>query len=181
FKLTSYEDLAIQAVIPEEFFVNPNAWNVKVPLVVYATINIHETDRVLQQFRFRQLIPMAPQDLDDLHHIDLRRSDENWSIFHSQVNMWNDRYVLLSTRKPIIITELACDLEYMPWFKIHGKPYLYREEARSRHPHRSRPRRPPLNPRAGEAGPSSTPTLDYWSSIPDILHVRTILFPDDDV
>ncbi|MBA0696564.1 hypothetical protein Goari_003107, partial [Gossypium aridum] len=45
FELTSYEDLAIQAVVPEEFFVNPNAWNVKVPLVLYATVDIHETDR----------------------------------------------------------------------------------------------------------------------------------------
>ncbi|MBA0786085.1 hypothetical protein Gotri_025125 [Gossypium trilobum] len=83
FEWTPYEDPAIQKVIPEEFFVNPNTWHVKVPLVVYATVQMHETDRVLRQFGFQQSISMTPQDLDDLHSIDLRRSDENWSVFHS--------------------------------------------------------------------------------------------------
>ncbi|KAK5812046.1 hypothetical protein PVK06_027441 [Gossypium arboreum] len=71
--------------------MNPNVWHMKVSLVVY--------DRVLQQFGFRQYIPMAPKDLDDVHPINLRGQ-----------------------------TKLACDLNYMLWFRIHGKPYLYREE-----------------------------------------------------
>ncbi|KAA3466679.1 serine/threonine-protein phosphatase 7 long form-like protein [Gossypium australe] len=69
--------------------------------------------------------------------------------------MWNNRYDILPTCEPIIVPELACDLKYIPWFRIHGKLYLYREEARSHHPHNSRPRRVPLNPRTVEAGPSS--------------------------
>ncbi|KAK5794402.1 hypothetical protein PVK06_035626 [Gossypium arboreum] len=44
-------------------------------------------------------IPVAPQELDNLHHINLRRLDENWLI--------------------------------------HGKPYLYEEEARHCYPHTS--------------------------------------------
>ncbi|MBA0787248.1 hypothetical protein Gotri_027607 [Gossypium trilobum] len=47
FEWTSYEDLTIQAIISNEFFVNPNTWHVKVPLVVYATVEMHEADRVL--------------------------------------------------------------------------------------------------------------------------------------
>ncbi|MBA0785305.1 hypothetical protein Gotri_025176 [Gossypium trilobum] len=42
-----------------------------VPLVNYATIETHQTDRVLRQFGFRQLIPVAPEVLDDEHKIDL--------------------------------------------------------------------------------------------------------------
>ncbi|MBA0816165.1 hypothetical protein Gohar_000858, partial [Gossypium harknessii] len=42
------QDPAIQAVIPEEFFVNPNAWHVKVQLIVYTTVEMHETNRVLR-------------------------------------------------------------------------------------------------------------------------------------
>ncbi|MBA0638793.1 hypothetical protein Godav_029108, partial [Gossypium davidsonii] len=49
---------------------------------MYATMEIHEADRVLQQFRFQQSIHVAPQELDDLHCIDLRQSDTNWSVFH---------------------------------------------------------------------------------------------------
>ncbi|KAG8483320.1 hypothetical protein CXB51_022553 [Gossypium anomalum] len=47
FEWTPYEDPAIQEVILEEFFVNPNIWHMKVSLVVYITIEMHETNRVL--------------------------------------------------------------------------------------------------------------------------------------
>ncbi|MBA0673702.1 hypothetical protein Goklo_000053, partial [Gossypium klotzschianum] len=44
---TLYEDLVIRAVISDEFFQNPNIWHVKAPLVNYATVEMHQTDRVL--------------------------------------------------------------------------------------------------------------------------------------
>ncbi|MBA0859845.1 hypothetical protein Goshw_011371, partial [Gossypium schwendimanii] len=40
------------AVISDELFQNLNIWHVKVPLVNYATVEMHQTDRVLQQFKF---------------------------------------------------------------------------------------------------------------------------------
>ncbi|MFQ6623941.1 hypothetical protein Gotur_003361 [Gossypium turneri] len=64
FQWTPYEDLTIRAVISDEFFQNLNIWHVKVQLINYATIEMHQTDRVLQQFRFRQSIPKAPEVLD---------------------------------------------------------------------------------------------------------------------
>ncbi|MFQ6647493.1 hypothetical protein Gotur_020715 [Gossypium turneri] len=39
-------DPAIRAVIPDEYFQNPNAWYVKVPLVNFATMEIHQSDRL---------------------------------------------------------------------------------------------------------------------------------------
>ncbi|KAH1082655.1 hypothetical protein J1N35_022416 [Gossypium stocksii] len=47
--------------------------HVMMSLVVYATVEMHESDEVLRQFGFRQTIPSAPQDIEDLHHINLRR------------------------------------------------------------------------------------------------------------
>ncbi|KAH1091267.1 hypothetical protein J1N35_018524 [Gossypium stocksii] len=116
--------------IPSEFLVNPNIWHLKVPLIVYATIKMHESDKVMQQFGFRQTIPSSPQDIEDLHYIDLRgRIVENWPTFHMEyINLWNNRYNFLPIRKPIIVMELAYDLEYMSWFRHHGKPYLLAEE-----------------------------------------------------
>ncbi|MBA0784675.1 hypothetical protein Gotri_028199, partial [Gossypium trilobum] len=67
----------IRAVILDEFFQNPNIWHVKVSLVNYATTEMHQMDRVLRQFEFRQLIPVAPEVLDDKHKIDLRQSNTN--------------------------------------------------------------------------------------------------------
>ncbi|MBA0875661.1 hypothetical protein Goshw_028487 [Gossypium schwendimanii] len=49
---TPYEDPAIRAVISDEYFQNPNAWHVKIALVNYTTVEIHQSDRVLRQFRF---------------------------------------------------------------------------------------------------------------------------------
>ncbi|KAH1106782.1 hypothetical protein J1N35_010550 [Gossypium stocksii] len=72
FQWTPYEDPVIRAAILEEFFQNLNIWHVKVSLVNYAIIEMHQTDRVLRQFGFRQLISEKLEVLDDQHRIDLR-------------------------------------------------------------------------------------------------------------
>ncbi|KAG8501048.1 hypothetical protein CXB51_003147 [Gossypium anomalum] len=102
----------------------------QVPLVNFAIVEMHQSDRVLRQFGFQQPISVAPE------------------------------YDYIPTREPIIIPELACVPEYMPWFRIHGKPYLLSEEERQRQLHAQRERRGPLNPRRrdDDAGPSTAPT-----------------------
>ncbi|MBA0635915.1 hypothetical protein Godav_000135 [Gossypium davidsonii] len=54
---------------------------------------------------------------------------------------------------------LACVLEYMPWFRLHGKPYLLTPEQRQRQIRVGRERHGPLIPRRGDddAGPSTRP------------------------
>ncbi|KAH1083130.1 hypothetical protein J1N35_022891 [Gossypium stocksii] len=52
FPWTPYEDSAIRAVILDEFFQNSNIWHVKVLMVTYAIMEIHQSDRVLRQFGF---------------------------------------------------------------------------------------------------------------------------------
>ncbi|KAK5802952.1 hypothetical protein PVK06_030586 [Gossypium arboreum] len=75
---TPYEDPAIQTVIPDEIFQNPNIWHVKVPLVNYAIVEMHQSDRVLRQFGFRQPILMAPEAFNDEHKVDLRLLNTDW-------------------------------------------------------------------------------------------------------
>ncbi|MFQ6651861.1 hypothetical protein Gotur_024021, partial [Gossypium turneri] len=87
-------------------------------LINYATVEPHQTDRVLRQFGCRQLIPTDPEVFDDHHKIDLRL--------------------------------LACVPEYMPWFRIHGKPYLLTLEERQR------------QIRVGRESP-----MGGWSQMPD--------------
>ncbi|MFQ6670019.1 hypothetical protein Gotur_035050 [Gossypium turneri] len=45
-------------------------------------------------------------------------------VFLEYIDIWENRYDHIPTRESIIIPELACTLNYMPWFRIHGKPYL---------------------------------------------------------
>ncbi|KAG8485637.1 hypothetical protein CXB51_018873 [Gossypium anomalum] len=85
----------------------------------------------------------------------------NWPRFWSHyIKMWENRYDYIPTREPIIVPELACIAEYMPWFRIHSKPYLLSEEERRRQIRAQRERRGPLNPRRrdDDAGPSTAPT-----------------------
>ncbi|MBA0875601.1 hypothetical protein Goshw_024925 [Gossypium schwendimanii] len=102
-----------------------------VPLVNYAILKMHQTDRVLQQFRLRQPIPVTLEVLDDEHKIDLRQSNTNWPVFFLEyIKNWENQYDHIPTREPIIVLELACVLNYISWFRIHGKPYLLSEEQR---------------------------------------------------
>ncbi|KAH1039029.1 hypothetical protein J1N35_040772, partial [Gossypium stocksii] len=71
FQWTSYKDPTIRVVILDEFFQNPNIWPVKVPMVTYAIMEMHQSDRVLRQFEFRQRIPVSLEELDDEHKTDL--------------------------------------------------------------------------------------------------------------
>ncbi|MBA0803017.1 hypothetical protein Gohar_013269 [Gossypium harknessii] len=142
---------------PRRILVNPNIWHMKVPSVVYVTVEMHQSNRVLRQFEFWQSIPVAPEGLDDVHTTDLWGwTDENWLIFHVQyINMWDNMYEFLTTREAIIALKLACNPDYMSWFRIRSKPYLYGEEAKSRQMHMKRPRRASIHPRIGGTGPSS--------------------------
>ncbi|KAG8489568.1 hypothetical protein CXB51_017750 [Gossypium anomalum] len=161
FQWTPYKDPTIQAVIPDEYLQNSNAWHVKVPLVNFAIVEMHQSDRVLREFGFRQPIPVAPEVLDDHHKIDLRQLHTDWPRFWSHyIQMWEDRYDYIPTQEPIIVPELACMLEYMPWFRIHGKSYLLSEEERQRQLRVQRERHGPLNPRRrdDDAGSSTAPT-----------------------
>ncbi|MBA0779396.1 hypothetical protein Gotri_003651, partial [Gossypium trilobum] len=74
--------------------------------------------------------------------------------------MWKNRYDHIPTQEPIIVPELACASNYMPWFRIHSKPYLLSEEQRHRQIRVKRERRGPLNPRRRDdgTGPSTAPT-----------------------
>ncbi|KAH1122797.1 hypothetical protein J1N35_005957 [Gossypium stocksii] len=45
-----YTDLRIQEYVPEEFLANRNIWHVKVSLVFFVTVEMHESDRVMRQF-----------------------------------------------------------------------------------------------------------------------------------
>ncbi|KAH1120744.1 hypothetical protein J1N35_003904 [Gossypium stocksii] len=141
-----YANPRIQECIPVEFLANRNIWYVKVPLIVFATVEIHESNRVMRQFGCMQRIPSSPQKLDDLHNIDLRgRLEEDWSTFHQKyIDIWQRRYDYLPTREPFLTPELATSPDYMDWFRHNGKPYLLSALERSRQRRRRRQRQGPI-------------------------------------
>ncbi|KAG8472799.1 hypothetical protein CXB51_034729 [Gossypium anomalum] len=140
-----------------------NIWHVKVPLVIFATVEMHESDQVMRQVRSMQRIPLPSQELDDLYNIDLRgRLEEDWPTFHKKyIEMWERRYDFLPMCEPFLILELATSPDYMDWFNYNDKSYLLPDSERNRQRRRRRPRRGPINPRLedGDAmGSTSTPS-----------------------
>ncbi|MFQ6662757.1 hypothetical protein Gotur_030507 [Gossypium turneri] len=83
------------------------------------------------------------------------------------MKMWEDRYEYIPIREPIIVSELAFVPEYMPWFRIHGKPYLLTPKERQRQIRVERERHRPLNPRRqdDEGSPSTRPRHSPGSSL----------------
>ncbi|KAH1122880.1 hypothetical protein J1N35_006040 [Gossypium stocksii] len=69
---TSFEDIRFLLGQRSEVQFQWTTYEDQVPLVNYATMEMHQSDRVLRQFRFLQLIPMALEMFDDGHKIDLR-------------------------------------------------------------------------------------------------------------
>ncbi|KAH1122388.1 hypothetical protein J1N35_005548 [Gossypium stocksii] len=117
----------------------------QVPLVNYATMEMHQSDRVLRQSRFRQLIPMAPEVFDEEHKVDLRQLYTEWSRYWSHyIEMWENRpisnaYTITRPNNSIDDTHITTFLDYArpiaswnPWpssspFPITpNQPLIYR-------------------------------------------------------
>ncbi|MBA0753245.1 hypothetical protein Gogos_020948 [Gossypium gossypioides] len=80
-------------------------------------------------------------------------------LLDQRLEAQKNRYDHIPIREPIIVPELACAPNYMPWFRIYSKPYLLSKEHRRQQIRVERERQGPLNPRRRDdgTGPSTTP------------------------
>jgi len=80
-----------------------------VPIICFATVEIHQADRVMRQFGLRQNIPPEPVNLDQVHRDDLRgRNDRDWVGHHHQwIAIWNDRENRIVQGTPLAETAIC--------------------------------------------------------------------------
>ncbi|KAH1056103.1 hypothetical protein J1N35_034168 [Gossypium stocksii] len=111
----SYSDPRIQEYIPIEFLINHNIRNVKVSLIVFAMVEMHESNRVMQQFGFLHNILPSPKELNELHKIDLwGRTDEYWYKFMPSISIFgNIGMIFIPMCKTIVQPDLATSSDYM--------------------------------------------------------------------
>ncbi|KAF7801211.1 serine/threonine-protein phosphatase 7 long form-like protein [Senna tora] len=64
---TPYSSMLERGEIPNEYLQHPDIWRASVPLVNFAIVEWHHSDRVLRQFGMTQSIPGPPRDLSDVH------------------------------------------------------------------------------------------------------------------
>ncbi|MFQ6650141.1 hypothetical protein Gotur_022548 [Gossypium turneri] len=66
-----YTDPDIIECVSLKFLVIQSMQDMKVLLIVYATVEMHESDRVIRQCEWRQKISSPPQDMEALYKLDL--------------------------------------------------------------------------------------------------------------
>ncbi|KAE8676690.1 putative Integrase-type DNA-binding superfamily protein [Hibiscus syriacus] len=124
--------LAFLMVIPPELRGSSYVWMAMVPLICYAIVEWHSTDRVLRQFGYFQPIPEAPHNMYELHSTDRRgKTDTNWLVRHHKwVVLWDDRHRRLPRREPFFTDLLMAADGYYEWFNNNGKLFLLSNDAR---------------------------------------------------
>jgi len=98
-----------------------------VPIICFATVEIHQADRVMRQFGLRQNIPPKPVNLDQVHRDDLRgRNDRDWVAHHHQwITIWNDRENRIVQGTPFSGNgHLRDETPYMQWYINHTIRYI---------------------------------------------------------
>ncbi|KAH1073290.1 hypothetical protein J1N35_025618 [Gossypium stocksii] len=78
-RLMSYTNTDIISCISLKVLANREMWDAKVSLVVYTTVEMYELDQLLRQFKWRQRIPLLPQNLKKLHNANLGEFGTNGS------------------------------------------------------------------------------------------------------
>ncbi|BAT96203.1 hypothetical protein VIGAN_08310300 [Vigna angularis var. angularis] len=115
FTWAPYEGL--ESIIPAQAYKDQALWTSCTTLICFAIVEWHQSDRVKLQFRLSQHVPELPNNLDDLHKVDMKgKQDENWGTRHAQwIDVWNNRRDLTLTGIPVL-GPLIHTSEYMSWY-----------------------------------------------------------------
>ena len=111
--------------MPLKAYRDAEIWTTCTPLICFAIVEWHQSDRVQLQFDMFQQVPAPPNNLEKLHKIDMRgRHDENWQTKHARwINMWNNHRELTLTGRPIH-RPLFHSKEYMEWYMVNSIYFL---------------------------------------------------------
>ncbi|KAH7865123.1 hypothetical protein Vadar_002523 [Vaccinium darrowii] len=91
-KQTPYDDELIDS-LPAYCSTGRAIWRAHVPLIFFSTIEMHQPERVRQQFGCRQHVPPLSEAVRCSHGLTLRNGpSKDWSTYHGlEVDMWNGR------------------------------------------------------------------------------------------
>lgn len=86
-----YTEEVLQA-LPPYCCVGKDIWRARVPLICFATVELHQPERVLRQFGFRQGVPHESRSRHPPHGQTLRGGQKDWAVVHAEaIVLWGHR------------------------------------------------------------------------------------------
>ncbi|KAF7814557.1 serine/threonine-protein phosphatase 7 long form-like protein [Senna tora] len=127
---TPYSSMLERGEIPNEYLQHPDIWRASVPLVNFAIVEWHHSDRVLRQFGMTQSIQGPPRDLSDVHGLSLRnKSHQTWYERHKAwIDIWFQWPALVCTTS-VAPTHLDRRSDYMQWYWRHTRRWIHLDSA----------------------------------------------------
>ncbi|KAH7865052.1 hypothetical protein Vadar_001673 [Vaccinium darrowii] len=106
-------------------------WRAKVPLINFAIVEMHQPERVMRQFGFRQLVPPPSQARNALHGQTLKKGPQDWEVTNgAAVAMWNNRLQLVEPEGiPDLLHAYPAGDDYVVWYESITVPYVSRMSA----------------------------------------------------
>ncbi|KAK5839063.1 hypothetical protein PVK06_007821 [Gossypium arboreum] len=91
-------------------------WDANVPLIMYTRVEVHQSNQVMRQFRWRKQILPPPRDMKAMYKLDLQaKTNKNWQDYHKEfIDIWDHRMKFLPICEPFFSSDLAACLEKMP-------------------------------------------------------------------
>ncbi|KAF1860134.1 hypothetical protein Lal_00033730 [Lupinus albus] len=103
----------------------PDIARARVPLISFAVVEWHPSDRVMRQFGLQQPITKNPINLEKQHKMNLRgKNDYNWPQKHDQwIQVWNNlkNYVVNGS---LDVQHLYQYSQYMQWYLQRTRKYI---------------------------------------------------------
>ncbi|KAH7867246.1 hypothetical protein Vadar_030884 [Vaccinium darrowii] len=94
-------------------------WRAKVLLINFAIVEMHQPERVMRQFGFRQLVPPPSQARNALHGQTLKKGPQDWEVTNgAAVAMWNNRLQLVEPEGiPDLLHAYPAGDDYAVWYE----------------------------------------------------------------
>ncbi|KAH7848068.1 hypothetical protein Vadar_033376 [Vaccinium darrowii] len=120
-----YKDALIE-LLPPFCSAGRNIWRAKVPLINFNIIEMHQPERVMRQFGYRQL-PLEPSRARDRSHgMEMKKHSYNWADEHRvHVEGWENRLkYIVPEGEPDIVGAYPDEDEYVTWYKRITVPFV---------------------------------------------------------
>ncbi|KAH7842642.1 hypothetical protein Vadar_007634 [Vaccinium darrowii] len=107
-------------------------WRASVPLICFSYVEMHQPERVMRQFGFRQHVPPPSNAIHPSHGYTLRNGQKGWGEFHRLlVQQWEGRMakVVAEGEPDLADHEYPSNDPYVLWYEQITRRYISRNGA----------------------------------------------------